>query len=166
MAVEEKIRILVCHTDGAVYELPWYEGPPEHDDTLSYRLQGHKGHIGNLFIYNAKDWAKSATREAILSEIARQVKPGEGTGLGQTFYDVKSNFQQDAITCWKSFNKTTDPGHCDYRKENKRLWPDTREERKELGLDPKDRPNTFLCDFCPVHSLVVQKQRKAAGQYN
>lgn len=161
----------MCHIDGAVHELPWYEGDPERDDTLNYRISQHKfpdgsAHFGNLFVYNAKDWSKSTVRQAILEEIAKQVRPGEGTGLGQTFYDVKSNFQQDAIECWKGFGRTTDPGHCDYRKDNKRLWPDTKQDRKELGLDPKDRPNTFLCDFCPVHSLVMQKQRAKAGLYD
>lgn len=162
---EEKIRILVCHTDGAVYELPWYDGPQEHDDTLNYRVSEHRDHVGNLFVYNKKDWEKSTYREAILSELAKQVKPGQGTGMGESFYDLKSTFQEDAIMCWKGFGKTTDPGHCDYRKDNKRLYPDTKGDRKELGLSPT-RPNTFLCDFCPVHSLVMQKKRKAAGLYD
>jgi len=162
----EKIRVLVCHTDGAVYELPDYEGPADRDDTLNYRLAGHENHIGNLFRYDADKWVKSNYREAILDEIAKQVRPGEGTGLGQTFYDLKSNFQQDAIDCWKSYGKTTNPGHCEYMQDSKRLYPDTKGDRKDLGLDPNDRPNTFLCQFCPVHSLVMQKKRKQAGLYN
>jgi len=163
---EEKVRILICHTDGDVMELPWYEGPAEHDDTLNFRVSQHPDHIGNLFVYNKKDWDKSAYKTAILDEIAKQVRPGQGTGMGNDFYDLKSTFQEDAIMCWKGFGKTTDPGHCDYRKDNKRLYPDTRGERKELGLDPKGRPNTYLCDFCPVHSLVLQKRRKEAGLYD
>lgn len=86
--------------------------------------------------------------------------------MGSEYYDAKSNFLQDAMTCWKGFNRTTDPGHCDYRKDNKRLYPGTTADRKELGLDPKDRPNTFLCDFCPVHSIVQQKKNKKDGLYN
>lgn len=164
--MEDKVRILVCHTDGAVYELPWYSGPPEHDDTLNYRLAGHENHIGNLFTVRASDWNKQSYRDAIIKEIATKVgAPGSGAGMGSEFYDLKSNFQQDAITCWKGFNRTTDPGHCDYRKDNKRLYPDTKADRKEAGM-PKERPNTFLCDFCPVHSLVQQQQRKKAGLYD
>jgi hypothetical protein len=165
VAEEEKVRVLICHTDGAVMELPWYEGPTEHDDTLKYRIAEHRfpdgsAHIGNLFVYNKKDWAKSTYRDAILNEIAKQVRPGEGTGFGQNYYDVKDNFMADAIKCWKGFNRTTDPSHCDYRKDNKRLYPDTKGLRKEAGMDPGDRPNTFLCDFCPVHSLVMSKKNK------
>jgi len=155
---EEKIRILVCHTDGAVMELPWYEGDPARDDTLNYRVAEHKNHFGNLFVYKAKDWAKSTYRDAILNEIAKQVRPGEGSGLGQTFYDVKDNFQQDAIICWKRHNRTLDCG--DYKTDRMRLYPDTKGDRKELGLDPNTRPNTFLCDFCPVKSVVQGKVMK------
>jgi hypothetical protein len=165
---EEKIRVLICHTDGAVMELPWFEGNPDHDDTLKYRISQHKfpdgsAHFGNLFVYNKKDWNNSVYRQAILDEIAKQVKPGEGTGLGNTFYELKDTFTEDAIACWKGFGKTTDPGHCDYRKDNKRLYPDTKGLRKDLGLDPKDRPNTFLCDFCPVNSVVEGLKNK--GKY-
>lgn len=156
----EKIRILVCHTDGAVYELPDYEGPPEYDDTLKYRLAGHEDHIGNLFRYEKDQWAKSTIRDAILKEIVKQVRPGEGTGLGETFYDVKNNFQQDAITCWKKHNKTLDCG--DYMTDKMRLYPDTKADRKELGMPTgiNERPNTFLCQFCPVHSVVMGKKNK------
>ena len=31
-------------------------------------------------------------------------------------------------------------------------------------IDPKNRPNTFLCQFCPVQSVVIKRQRAAAGQ--
>jgi len=169
---DEKVRILICHTDGAVMELPDYAGPPEHDDTLNYRISQHRfgdgtAHVGNLAKVKKSDWEKKTYRDAILDEVAKATRPpGEGAGFGQTFYDVKANFQQDALDCWKKFNRPTDPSYCDYRKDNKRLYPDTKGDRKELGLDPKDRPNTFLCDFCPVQSIVMQKQRKAAGQYD
>jgi hypothetical protein len=161
---KDKVRILICHTDGAVHELPWYEGPPDYDDTLKYRVAEHKGHMGNLFVYNKSDWSKSEYRKAILDEIAKQVRPGEGTGLGQTFYDIKDNFMAEAAACWKKHNRTHDCG--DYMTDKMRLYPDTKAERKEEGLSTSDRPNTFLCQFCPVHSLVTTKQREAAGMYN
>lgn len=161
--MSEKIRILVCHTDGAVFELPDYEGPADRDDTLAYRLAGHENHIGNLFRYERAQWENSEYRKAILNEIAKQVKPGLGDGFGQSFYDVKSNFQMDAMQCWKEHNRTL---NCDdYKTDPKRLYPDTKGDRKELGLDPKDRPNTFLCDFCPVKSMVQERAFKKAGLY-
>jgi len=155
----------------SIEELPWYEGNPEHDDTLNYRVSFHKfgsgdGHVGILGTVKADDWKKKAYQDSIAEEVYKRfTKPGTGEGLGSEFYDIKSNFQQDAIACWKSFNRPKDPSFCDYHKENKRLYPDTKDLRKEEGLDTK-RPNTFLCDFCPVQSMVMQKKRKAAGQYD
>ena len=170
--MEDKIRLLICQTCGTIEALPLYEGDPRYDDWLNSKTSVHKTpsgtpHIGSLATVNSKDWANPTYHDAITKEIAQQLTPaGHGAGFGQTFYDTKDNFLQDAMTCWKGFNRTTDPGHCDYRKDSKRLLPDTRAERKEAGMDPKTRPNTFLCDFCPVHSLVLQKRRKDAGLYD
>jgi hypothetical protein len=48
-----------------------------------------------------------------------------------------------------------------------RLVPDTRAERRDLGLETKAsrRPATSLCVFCPYHSVVMQRARKAQGFY-
>lgn len=161
--MEDRVRIIICHTDGAVHELPMFEGPPEYDDTLNYRLAEHKfgdgsAHFGSMFTVASKDWEKKTYRDAILDEIAKHTKPGEGSGLGQTFYDVKSNFQMDAMSCWKKHNRTLDCG--DYMTDKMRLYPDTKAERKELGLSVKERPNTFLCQFCPVESHVQGKKNR------
>lgn len=160
---DERVRILLCHTDGAVHELPMYSGPPEYDDTLNYRIAEHKfgdgtAHFGIVFTVAKSDWEKKTYRDGILDEIAKHTRPpGEGAGLGQTFYDVKSNFQAEAMSCWKKHNRTLDCG--DYMTDKMRLYPDTKAERKELGITTK-RPNTFLCDFCPVKSVVMGKQNK------
>lgn len=154
---DERIRLLICHTDGAVHELPFYEGPPEHDDTLNYRVAEHRDHRGSLATVKKSDWEKPSYRDGILEKIAAAVRPGEGSGLGQTFYDVKNNFQQDAITCWKKHSRTLDCG--DYMTDKMRLYPDTKADRKELGITTA-RPNTFLCQFCPVHSVVTGKKNK------
>ena len=164
---EEKIRILICHTDGAVYELPMYEGPPEFDDTLNHRLAGHENHIGNLATVKKADWEKKTYRDGILNEVAQHTRPpGEGTGFGQTFYDVKDNYQLDAMQCWKRHSKTSDCG--DYMTDKMRLYPDTKGDRKAEGMSTSksERPSTFLCQFCPVHSIVMQKKRKAAHMYD
>lgn len=170
--MSDKIRLLICATCPSIEELPAFDGPPEYDEWLTRALTKHKTangtpHIG-LPIANVKssEWSDPTTRKAIIEKIyGHAAMPGRAEGMGSEYYDTKSNFLQDAMTCWKGFNRTTDPGHCDYRKDNKRLYPGTGADRKELGLDPKDRPNTFLCDFCPVHSIVLQKEREKAGQY-
>lgn len=163
---DEKIRILICHTDGAVHELPMYEGPPEYDDTLKYRLAEHKfgdgsAHFGSMATVLKKDWDKESYRHGILEKIAASTRPGEGAGMGQTFYDIKDNFMQDAIQCWKRHARTLDCG--DYMTDKMRLYPDTKAERKSEGMSAgKDRPSTFLCQFCPVDSVVKGKQMQAA----
>jgi hypothetical protein len=167
----DKIRLLICQTCGSIEELPFFEGPPEHDDWLKERIIPHRTasgepHIGSLATVEAKAWGNPSYREEITKKISKEFTlPGKGAGLGQTFYDLKSTYLEDAMACWRSFGRTTDPSHCDYRKDNKRLYPDTKADRKDLGLSPKDRPNTFLCDFCPVQSIVQQKKRDEAGLY-
>lgn len=170
----EKIRVLICKTCQSVDELPWYEGPIEGDVWLNQVVNNHpkfgdgRPHIaGGLFNIDVQQhWNTADKRKNTLTELHKQLEiPGEGAGFGSEFYDLKSTYVEDAFACWKSFNRTTNPGHCDYRKENKKLLPDTAAARKELGKDPKERPNTYLCDFCPLQSIVDQKKRSKAGLY-
>lgn len=169
---DDKIRLLICHTCGSIEELPDYQGPPERDDTLNYRVSFHKfgsgdAHFGIMGTVKADDWKNQAYKDAIADEIYKKMtKPGSGEGLGNEFYDIKSNFQQDAFACFKSFGRPKDPSFCDYHKENKRLYPDTKGMRKEEGLDTKTMPSTFLCDFCPVQSIVQTRKNKANKMYN
>jgi hypothetical protein len=169
--LSDKIRLLICKECGTVEELPMYDGPAETDSWLKSFAEPHQypsgtRHIGQLAIVQTKDWQSKYVREDILSEVYKRFSlPGTGDGLGSEFYDLKSTFLDDAFQCWKRFKRPSDPSHCDYRKDNKILLPDTKAERKAEGLDVKDRPNTFLCDFCPVQSIVSQRQREAAGAY-
>ena len=167
----DKIRLLICEHCGTVEEMPMYEGPWQHDEWLNSMLKRHllpsgesthgPVHVG--FIENDK-WMSH--RESIVAEVAKEFTlPGQGAGLGQTYYDTKSNFLADAFKCWKvDHNRTL---NCeDYRSDKKRLYPDTKGDRKDLGLDPGSRPNTFLCDFCPYNSVVMQRQRKDKFGYD
>lgn len=172
--MSDKIRLLICKTCGTAQELPWYDEDPKHDTWLISAVENHpkfgdgRAHIAaGLFNINVKAlWDTPQQRKTTLEDLYKQLEiPGTGEGMGQSFYDLKETYLEDAMTCWKGFNRTTDPGHCDYRKPNKILLPDTSAERKELGLSPKDRPNTYLCDFCPVQSIVSQKNREAKGLY-
>lgn len=147
-----------------------YEGPPDHDDTLNFRVSFHRypdgnEHTGMLATVPDKDWKNPQARTEIRKKLAGATAPGEGTGLGADFYNVKANFADDALVCWQAHNRTED---CDdWRSDAKRLYPDTRADRKELGLSPKakDRPNTWLCDFCPVTSIYAQKRNEKRGDY-
>lgn len=171
-----RVRLLICHDCGSVDVLPWYEGPPEYDDTLMYRLAPHQGprdertgeprytHAGSMATVSEKSWDDMSIRKQILDEIAKAHAGGE-VGLGSKMYAARSNFKEDALTCWKRHNRTD---NCpDYKSEQMKLIPDTREERRDLGLDTKAsrRPGTYLCVFCPYHSVVMQRARKAQGFY-
>lgn len=169
MAADAKVRLLICAACKSIEELPFYEGPQEHDDTGNYKISFHRFGSGAYHPYTVgdvveKEWKDPQIRAAILRKITEQVAGIGETGLGAEFYDVKSNFQQDAMACWKRHGKRT---NCeDYKTDRMRLLPDTRAERKAEGIDPRTRPNTFLCQFCPVNSVVVTRQREARGDYD
>lgn len=172
-----KVRLLICHSCSSIDELPWYDGPGDYDDTLNYRVAEHRypngdPHIGILATVLEEDWAKQNYRDAIRDKIAEESGislPGQSAGMGETYYDVKSNFGQDASDCWKKHGK---PGSShkfsceDYQHSSKLLLADTRAERKEAGLDTRARASTYLCSFCPYQSMVMQRYRKETGQYD
>jgi hypothetical protein len=169
----DKIRLLICTHCGSVQEMPDYDGPWNHDEWLTRLIKDHQGpnhpptqqtvHIGRV---DTEDWNDPAKRKGVLDKLPEEVgMPGSGEGLGQTYYDTKSTFTEDAFNCWaREHNRTINCG--DYKSDRKRLLPDTKGERRELGLSIKDRPNTFLCDFCPYHSIVMQRARKDKFGYN
>lgn len=169
--MSEKLRLLICNNCVTVEELPDYDGPERYDhwlnDTIKANHTENSGttHVGNLVRVEQSDWLNQEYRRGILAEIHHGIAPpGHGEGLGQAFYDTKSNYLDDAMHCWRVDHGRT--LNCeDFRSDKKRLLPDTKAERKDLGLDMKTAPNTFLCDFCPYNTIVEQKKREKAGQY-
>lgn len=170
-AVTEKIRLLICEYCGSVEEMPEHEGPWQQDTWLNEKLKAHllpsgeKTH-GNVHVARIDSGAWLNHKPDIMAKMASEfTMPGKGAGLGQSYYDTKDNFSADAMQCWRvEHNRTV---NCeDYRSDKKRLLPDTKADRRELGLDPKLRPNTFLCDFCPYNSIVMQRQRKDKYKYD
>ena len=164
---DARIRLLICNTCSSIQPLPMYQGPAEHDDTLNSRLAEHRfpdgnEHFGALATVSEKSWDDPEKRKGVVAEMANARGAGQGEGLGGAFYDVKSTFTEDAYQCWaREHNRTTDCG--DYKSAKKRLLADTRADRRELGLDPKTRASTFLCDFCVYKSVVQKKAMKKAG---
>jgi hypothetical protein len=101
----------------------------------------------------------------MLAEIKKNVGVGKGAGLGDEAYAVRDNFAEDAMKCWRfEHGRTSNCG--DYMDDSKKILADSRGERKDLGLDPKARASIKLCQFCPYHSVVMQRKRKAAGLYS
>lgn len=171
-----RLRLLICHDCGSIDVLPWYDGPPQYDDTLNYRLADHQGprdertgepryyHHGTMATVAEKSWDDASTQSQIIDEIMKAHAGGD-VGLGMKLYHARSNFKEDAMKCWQQHNRTQ---NCDdYKSDKMKLIPDTRGERKDLGLDTKAsrRPGTSLCVFCPYHSVVMARARKAQGFY-
>lgn len=162
-----RIRLLYCSVCKSLEELPPFEGRPENDVLLQLSAERHETngvrHTGHLFDVALKLWSSERVRK----EIIKQIKGGS-KGLDEidpTYYDSKSTFAEDALKCFALHLRPK--GSCpDWRSERKRLVPDTREDRNDLGLAPVKAdtgPKVFLCDFCPVKSFYIQKQHDAKG---
>lgn len=165
-----KLRLLICHSHESVQPIPWCgeDNQCTHPgclEPLEYRLTGHLGCRVSLGDIDEKTWDNAAARPAIIRQAVEYTfGAGKAGGLGGEFYDVRSTFSEDAMTCWKRHNRTKNCG--DYQSDRMRLYPDTGADRKEAGLDPKMRPATTLCQFCPYHGIVVQRQRSEKFRYN
>lgn len=162
-----QIRILVCRTCKSIDELPDFEGHPSDDLLLNLTVDKHQKpepHIGLLFKFPVKYWVVPKVKQEIIKQIS-----GGSSGLdvfGTNFYATRMTFADDAMACWAQHNRTKDCG--DYKSEKKRLKPDTAAERKDAGLDKpgSSGPKIYLCDFCPVKSLVQKKAFDKKGLYN
>lgn len=174
--MSEPIRVLQCIDCRSLDVLPLHG-----DDALEYVTDKHRfpdgsKHFGNLIPLNITpkdgsperpatldDWNDKKFRDFIKRHFDEQLiaRPGAGAGLGTQFYDTKNTFEHDALVC---FGKHLRPkeGCQDYRRDSKKLKPDTAAERKAEGL-PAPRALRYLCDFCPVHSYATHLEVKRRG---
>lgn len=168
---DAKMRILICKDCKSIQPLPDYDGPADYDETLMARVAEHqhpgdpgrsRGHAMELGRVSEASWNDPARRQSMLAEIGKNIGLGQGDGLGIELYDIKGNFMDDAMRCWRFKHGRT--ANCDdYRHDKMRLLPDSRAERKELGLDPARRPVQYLCQYCPMESIVQQRKNAARG---
>lgn len=160
--------LLVCAECSSIEHA---SGPPEYNEELEALGRRHEVYVaGNLYRHplamatvNAQLWVKSEEfRKFIVAMIKDATKTGN-VGLGDDNYNLKNTFQDDALTCWRKHGRTTDCG--DYKTDKMKLLADTRGERRELGLSVRasDRPGVHLCVYCPYHSVVMSRVRKAQG---
>lgn len=167
-----QLRLLICHQCKTVEEFPDFDGPPDRDEVLAFHAAKHRSagvpHKGNLVKIDEEHWSREEVREQTLKQIQEALSGGE-TGLGSPAYNLLNTLREDAMTCFRQHQRN--PACSDYKSPEKRLVPDTVAERKELGLDPvydstNRRLTRYLCEYCPVHSLVQQAARKRAGLYD
>lgn len=174
-----EIRLLVCGQCKTIEVLDDYDGPQElaeiYDTALNTLVANHRDGVeqrphapAQLFRVKKSSWDVPAAQEQIREQIIAKFDPDAETGLGAAAYAMRDTFREDAMTCWAKHNRN--PGCGDYKTEKMLLTPGTQAERKEAGLDPFDKndPNLqrFLCEYCPVHSLVTQMKREKAGLYD
>lgn len=181
----KRVALLVCPKCETVEPIEWCGegrepdgtihpcGHQQCEDAIRARVAEHTvsqptGHYLHAtlgqFDVAEEAWNRLSTRKEILKNLC---PPGEATPYGAEMYALKNNFHQDASRCWKAHNRTK---NCDeFRGAHKRLVAPTQELRRDLGLETrsKKRPTaTFLCDFCPVRSIMQQRINADAGYYD
>lgn len=164
------LRLLVCGHCKTIEELPDYDGPVEYDTLLENLVSRHQFPSGTphapatLGKVSEDDWGKPHVRQEIVKQISGKLTGTSETGLGSEYYDTRDTFQEDALAC---FNKhSRNPGCPDYKSDSKRLTSGAEKDIKaEFGIDIRAdrRSDRWLCEFCPVHSLVEQARRRKAG---
>lgn len=163
------IRLLYCLVCQTIDELPLFDGLPENDHLLQIAIEPHKfpsgePHRGHLFRIPQLSWESPAAKKQII----KQIKGGGSAGIDEfdpEFYATRNTFQEDALKCYNAHLRPTD-GCPDYNSPAKRLLPNTKADRKELGLvDPSKAPGpkNYLCNFCPIHSIVQGKINALRG---
>lgn len=159
----EQIRLLLCLECKSIEELPDYEGDPREDHLLEVLISNHEypsglRHLGDLIKLDKVVWDNKNSRR----EVIKQIRKGSG-GIDEfdaKFYETKDTFRDDALTCWKRHNRTT---NCEeYHADHKRLVPDTKDDWKQAGIRrPNKTPfDRYLCDFCPMASVVYEINKK------
>lgn len=166
----DHVRLLRCDTCGPpLEEVPWTSDDPnlpaEYDEALIFILNKHRTstddpHVGRLIVVEKRAWDMPNIRHTIMDQIW-----GGSKGFGELdvkYYDVQNQLRSDALTCFSRHGRPKED--CpDWRTEAKRLIPDTKEERRDIGLtvNPRARPHIWLCSMCPVDAYY---QKKARGE--
>jgi hypothetical protein len=163
---EPHMRLLKCIKCRSIEEVPEYEGPEggkntaEFDLTQKFFTDQHvsKGCTREDFItidLPKRFWIIPKVKESIIAQLN---DGAQGLDVfGTNFYNVKANFTADAMNCWmKEHAQTNDC--ADYKSDKKLIKPDTAKERLEAGLEKESRgPKVYICDYCPVKSIVQKK---------
>lgn len=172
------VRVLVCGECKTYEELADFDGPPEYDEDLALAVSKHQHGTGRTKVPHApatlfkaleSEWRKPEVKAETIKQVQNALDPNGTTGLDSAAYEMVDNFRADALECFNRHNRN--PACGDYKIPEKRLVPDTRRERLELGLNPRyDARNPgltkYLCDYCPVKSMVQQVAYKKAGLYD
>ena len=155
---EPYVRLLVCRTCKSIDELPSFDGPVEQDVLLEITVDRHGSeHIGTLYNVPMLHWQSKTMKAKIIDQLTNGSAGLDVFGTG--FYATRMQFHDDAMKCFSQHQRPK--GQCsEFHADKKRLLPDTKLDRKDVGLsDPKNAPGprVYLCDFCPVSVYNAHK---------
>jgi hypothetical protein len=176
------IRLLQCYTCKTLEVLPDYPqaANPQDDASLHYVNEKHGGetqnpHNGALHRIEKRVWEDRAAKRQIVDEMWKGT-----TGFTPSYYDVKDQMRDDAVTCWNEHRKPNSEQPClDYRDNSKIIRPPTRKDRKQMARElelagqrnnidldrlANDMPKLYLCSFCPYQTVVDHKKRMMRGE--
>lgn len=165
----EYVRLLLCLDCKSLDEVPDFEGRPEDDFYLEYFSAKHETSGGTRHRGNLVRVPKSAWDSPAQAEVLKQIKDalgGNAAGLGSAFYNTRNQLVEDAMTCFGQHMRN--PACSDYKSSSKELsvsdelkadWKDVTGKKRPKNIGPKK----YLCEFCPVDSLVKAASRSRKG---
>ena len=153
-------RLLVCwrvvdgrKTDGVMYKMTPYDGPPEYDMELLDILERHKARHQDyenwraLIFRTDKDTASKLDAE---TAIKNELKAHD-----IFIKDFRDELKVDALKCFNKHNRPSKgcPDWCD---ESKTIG-------RKVGV-PVDK-RQYLCMYCPAAEYPTYKERLKLGLY-
>ena len=156
------LRVLQCFTCRSMQQLPDFDGQPDDDVVLHLLDDSHGGHeddpvrIHQRALHRIPEtaWADVAARKQIVEQMWAST-----TGFAPTYYDVQNTLREDALKCY-SKHLRPQVSCPDYRSRSKRLSNPAAEMRRYVGLDPKGGPRVYLCQFCPMDTVMRSAMRE------
>lgn len=165
-------RILRCDDCKTLDKLPDFNGNPDDDillaDLIARKHTGLPGdgsalHRGNLFVCDPDTWkriedASENNADAVLQKELEAIQ-------GEAFAS-RDFYREDALVCFNRHGRPKE-GCIDWMDASKRIDNPSPEGKKMAREHPRfaQLNNPHLCNFCPVASWVMVKQRAKRGDY-
>lgn len=186
-----KTRLLVCDRCQSIDLVPPFNGDSNDDDVLmetvvdrhlvahrdaTVRMGGGTPEMRSYTVPQAA-WDDDAQRKQIIDKLREEHKH---TGIGDSWYSFRDQYREDALSCFAAHHRPQNGCH-DYMDESKRIGNPTitaseakeadREAQMLLGVARGSgltrrmtrEAATYLCKFCPVHTMAIQRRRDSHG---
>lgn len=154
-------RLLVCwrvangrKSDGVMYKMRPYDGPPEYDMELIDVLERHKARYqdhdnwrGLIFRTDPETAKKLDVETALRKELSNN---------DVYIKDFRDELKVDALKCFNRHNRPSS-GCIDWCNESKTIG-------RKIGVPVEKRQ--YLCMYCPAAAWYTHKERKQLGLYN